>query len=382
MIASVHIVNCASRDAPRPRRDHRLRQRPAGLPAGPRSAGTAGSRGLRTGLRATPPSGAPSSRRAGPACRSSATSRTVASRRPTSSSCMTPPAAHAEHVRLGARGGPPRRREKPLAMTRADAEALVGWRGARPAAAGGAVRAARPDLPRALDARRGRGARPCPHSAAACTATRASTWARVVPRRPRRAAGRGRDLQPQEPDAAARPGRRGAGGRERRPCRGARSRAPTSTTPGRTSRTRPAPRRRRPLLGRHRPGHPALPAARPRALRHRGHRQPARRRLGFARLRVWRNERGAWEPHDPLDATWLWADGLRELVTALATAARRWPQLDHDLHLLDVLDAARAASRGGGPWRSPPPSRRSTCASPSPRERHHLHDHTRPADEQ
>ena len=64
-------------------------------------------------------------------------------------------------------------------------------------------------------------------------------------------------------------------------------------------------------------------------------------------LEVWRNERGAWELREPLDATWLWADGLRELVVALAEGRPPLTALDLDLHLLDVLDAARR-QRGDG----------------------------------
>ena len=97
---------------------------------------------------------------------------------------------------------------------------------------------------------------------------------------------------------------------------------------------------------------------------------------------LWRNQRGSWELFEPLDSTWLWADGLRELV--MATFERRAPLAhpDQDLHLLEVLDAARLSAHKGMPVevhsRHALPDLRLDLGSP----RHHLHDHTRPADEQ
>jgi hypothetical protein len=32
---------------------------------------------------------------------------------------------------------------------------------------------------------------------------------------------------------------------------------------------------------------------------------------------IWRNSAGCWEEFEPLDPTWLWADGLAEMVNAL-----------------------------------------------------------------
>jgi predicted dehydrogenase len=98
---------------------------------------------------------------------------------------------------------------------------------------------------------------------------------------------------------------------------------------------------------------------------------------------LWRNDRGAWELHEPLDATWLWADGLRELVAALRAGRAPLTSAELDLHLLDVLDAARASAADGG--RAAPVT--SGFAPLDLRlddraERHHLHDRTRPADEQ
>ena len=91
---------------------------------------------------------------------------------------------------------------------------------------------------------------------------------------------------------------------------------------------------------------------------------------------LWQNSGGLWESHDPLDPTWLWTDGLRELVACLreqrAPLAESW----HDLHLLDVIAAsadrlARAARRGGGVGvRRARPARRGAGRAPPPARPH------------
>ena len=101
-----------------------------------------------------------------------------------------------------------------------------------------------------------------------------------------------------------------------------------------------------------------------------------------AGFELWHNERGSWELFEPLDATWLWADGLRELVMAIVEQRAPLAHADQDLHLLDVLDAARASAQAKRPMLVP-----SSHGVPDLRldlggTRHHLHDHTRPADEQ
>jgi len=97
---------------------------------------------------------------------------------------------------------------------------------------------------------------------------------------------------------------------------------------------------------------------------------------------IWRNEASRWEEYDPIDGSWLWADGLREAVTAVRE--QRAPLADNaqDLHLLEVIDAARRAVS----------ERRAVAVSSGftplelsldlPRDVHRLHDHTRPPDEQ
>jgi predicted dehydrogenase len=100
---------------------------------------------------------------------------------------------------------------------------------------------------------------------------------------------------------------------------------------------------------------------------------------------IWRNDAGRWEEYEAIDPTWLWADGLREVVLALREDRPPIADPAHDLHVLEVVDAARRAA-----------SER-TAATVSSRfdpldlhpeeaagrsDRHHLHDHTRPPDEQ
>ena len=102
-----------------------------------------------------------------------------------------------------------------------------------------------------------------------------------------------------------------------------------------------------------------------------------------AGFELWRNERGSWELFEPLDATWLWADGLRELVMAIVERRAPLAHADQDLHLLDVLDAARGVgATKAGRCRSVRSHRVPDLRIDLGAARHHLHDHTRPADEQ
>lgn len=99
-------------------------------------------------------------------------------------------------------------------------------------------------------------------------------------------------------------------------------------------------------------------------------------------VEIWRNAAGCWESFEPLDATWLWADGLREAVVSLAEGRDPLAHPEHDLHVLDVIDAAR---RSAAESRSV--AVQSRHAIPDLRlevdvGRHHLHDHTRPFDRQ
>ena len=62
---------------------------------------------------------------------------------------------------------------------------------------------------------------------------------------------------------------------------------------------------------------------------------------------VWRNADASWEEHDAIEPTWLWADGLREVLSSIRDGRPPLASLEQDLHLLDVIAAARAI--GGEP---------------------------------
>jgi len=97
---------------------------------------------------------------------------------------------------------------------------------------------------------------------------------------------------------------------------------------------------------------------------------------------IWRNRTGSWEEFEPIDPTWLWADGLAEMVHALLENRPPLHSVDHDLHLLEVIEASGKAARQKRAItvqsRFPPLN----LALEERRDRHHLHDHTRPPDEQ
>ncbi len=97
---------------------------------------------------------------------------------------------------------------------------------------------------------------------------------------------------------------------------------------------------------------------------------------------IWRNSTGSWEEAEAVDGTWLWADGLRECVAALRERRPPLQDLAHDLHLLDVISAARTAAseRRAVEIGSRFPDLDLTFEIPSGLE--HVHDHTRPLDEQ
>jgi predicted dehydrogenase len=100
---------------------------------------------------------------------------------------------------------------------------------------------------------------------------------------------------------------------------------------------------------------------------------------------IWRNEAGRWDEYEAIDPTWLWADGLRELVLALREDRPPLADPAHDLHVLEIVDAAREAAAEG---RAVSVSSRFGPLDLRPEEaagrsdRQHLHDHTRPPDEQ
>jgi predicted dehydrogenase len=99
-------------------------------------------------------------------------------------------------------------------------------------------------------------------------------------------------------------------------------------------------------------------------------------------LEIWRNRDAAWTSFDPIDATWLWADGLREAVVALTDDREPLTSAEHDLHLLDVIDAARVSTSENRPIQVTSGFGALDLGVQLGAARHLLHDHTRSADEQ
>ncbi len=59
---------------------------------------------------------------------------------------------------------------------------------------------------------------------------------------------------------------------------------------------------------------------------------------------IWSTARGAWEQYESLDPTWHWSDGLHEVVAAIRERRAPLVDLDHDIHVLDVIATARTAA--------------------------------------
>jgi predicted dehydrogenase len=98
---------------------------------------------------------------------------------------------------------------------------------------------------------------------------------------------------------------------------------------------------------------------------------------------IWRNTAGCWEEYEPVEGTWLWTDGLAEAARALFEGRRPLTEISHDLHLLEVVEAAERSAKEGR-W-MPITSRFRELDLGLPKDGRalrHLHDHTRPADDQ
>jgi predicted dehydrogenase len=100
-------------------------------------------------------------------------------------------------------------------------------------------------------------------------------------------------------------------------------------------------------------------------------------------IEVWRENAQAWELREPDDATWLWTDGLREAVAALRTGRAPLSNPALDVHLIEVIAAAGRSAESGRPASvesgfEPWTELRLEGTAPG----HHVHDRTRPADEQ
>jgi predicted dehydrogenase len=96
---------------------------------------------------------------------------------------------------------------------------------------------------------------------------------------------------------------------------------------------------------------------------------------------LWPSRSGVWEVHDPIDPTWHWSDGLREIVTVLRERRSPLASLEHDLHVLDVIEAASLSSNSGqavevtSTYDLPDLTLKESGTG-------YIHDHTRSPDEQ
>ena len=92
---------------------------------------------------------------------------------------------------------------------------------------------------------------------------------------------------------------------------------------------------------------------------------------------------GSWREVEALDRTWLWTDGLRDLVEAVLEGRTPLANIEQDIHLLEVVDAARRAASEGAAVpvisRFEPIDLRLV---PGESSSGHIHDHTRSPDEQ
>jgi len=99
-------------------------------------------------------------------------------------------------------------------------------------------------------------------------------------------------------------------------------------------------------------------------------------------IELWQEASARWEQLEPEDATWLWTDGLRDIVAAIRDGRSPLAEPLLDVHLHEVISAAAQAAASGTAvavesrfpelgalrYEPPPPG--------------HVHDRTRPPDEQ
>jgi predicted dehydrogenase len=99
-------------------------------------------------------------------------------------------------------------------------------------------------------------------------------------------------------------------------------------------------------------------------------------------LEIWSPAEGAWRCSDAIDQTWLWADGLREMVAAIADDRLPLAEPHLDLHLVDVIDAARESARTGTPVAVSSTFPELDLTVELDPARASVHDHTRPPEDQ
>jgi predicted dehydrogenase len=98
---------------------------------------------------------------------------------------------------------------------------------------------------------------------------------------------------------------------------------------------------------------------------------------------IYRPDDAAWHRFASVDPTWLWTDGLRDLVDAVLQGRAPIATIDHDLHLLEVVAAARTAASERA---AVPVTSRFDPVDLQPFPGNvsggHIHDHTRSPEEQ
>jgi len=99
-------------------------------------------------------------------------------------------------------------------------------------------------------------------------------------------------------------------------------------------------------------------------------------------IELYRESTGSWELIDPSDATWLWTDGLREAVTAIRSGAEPLGDPTLDVHVLEVIEAAMRAAAEDQPVDVKGRFSPIEALRFDPQAGTHVHDRTRPADEQ
>jgi predicted dehydrogenase len=58
-----------------------------------------------------------------------------------------------------------------------------------------------------------------------------------------------------------------------------------------------------------------------------------------------RRDSTSWELHDDPDPAWSWNDGLRDAVEALVDGRPPSGEIEHDVHVIAIMDAVREAAR-------------------------------------
>jgi predicted dehydrogenase len=65
-------------------------------------------------------------------------------------------------------------------------------------------------------------------------------------------------------------------------------------------------------------------------------------------LELWRNAHGAWEIFPETEPGWPWTEGMRHLVTCIEQNLEPLIKPEHAFHVLEIILAAKAASKDGG----------------------------------